>query len=276
MKLLDEKVGIVTGAGGGIGRCVALALTAAGAAVVVSDIRQAAADETVALIRQAGGEAIAVVGDISEEADWVRLVAATIERFGAVDILVNNAAAASFKDRDILSMDVAVWDAAMRINLRGPMLGCKHVLAAMLQQGGGAIINIASGAALTGQLSQPAYGAAKAATISLTRSVATLYGKQGIRCNAIAPGLIMHEGLAAFFPEEHIRIDSDNLLTPSPGKPEDIANVVVFLASPNSGFINAQVLSVDGGLLAHTPGYAQARALGLGSVGYVGKPKAES
>jgi len=219
MKLLDEKVGIVTGAGGGIGRCVALALTAAGAAVVVSDIRQAAADETVALIRQAGGEAIAVVGDISEEADWVRLVAATIERFGAVDILVNNAAAASFKDRDILSMDVAVWDAAMRINLRGPMLGCKHVLAAMLQQGGGAIINIASGAALTGQLSQPAYGAAKAATISLTRSVATLYGKQGIRCNAIAPGLIMHEGLAAFFPEEHIRIDSDNLLTPHPANP---------------------------------------------------------
>ena len=276
MKLLEEKVGIVTGAGGGIGRSVALALAAAGAAVVVSDIRLAAADETAALIRQAGGEAIAVVADIGEEADWARLVAATIERFGAVDILVNNAAAACFKDRDILTMEVAVWDAAMRINLRGPMLGCKHVLPAMLQQGGGAIINIASGAALTGQLSQPAYSAAKAATISLTRSVATLYGKQGIRCNAIAPGLIMHDGLAAFFPKEHIQIDSDNLLTPSPGKPEDIANAVVFLASPNSGFINAQVLSVDGGLLAHTPSYAQARALGQGSVGYVSKQTAES
>lgn len=273
MSLLVDKVAIVTGAGGGIGRPTALVLAQTGAAVAVSDIRQAAADETAELIRRAGGKAIAVAGDIGEEGDWTRLLEATRVAFGGLDILVNNAAASSHKDVDIVSMDVAVWDAAMRINSRGPMLGCKHAIPQMLERGGGAIVNIVSGAALTGMLSQPAYSAAKAAAISLTRNVATLYGKQGIRCNAIAPGLILHDRLAAYFPDEHIRIDADNLLTPKPGKPEDIANAVLFLASENACFINAQVLSVDGGLLAHTPGYAQSRALGQGSLAYVGKQK---
>ena len=271
MTALAGKVAIVTGAGGGIGRCTAMLMAKAGAAIVASDIVQVAAEETAALIRQSGGQAIAIVADICHEPDWVRLVATTRESFHDVDILVNNAAAMSYQDVDILTMDAEVWDTTMRINTRGPMLGCKHVIPVMLARGGGAIVNIASGAALTGQLSLPAYSAAKAATISLTRSVATLHGKDGIRCNAIAPGLIMHERLAAGFPQEHVQIDQDNILTPSPGTPDDIANAVIFLASDHAGFINAQVLAVDGGLLAHTPGYAQTRALGQGSVAYIGK-----
>jgi NAD(P)-dependent dehydrogenase (short-subunit alcohol dehydrogenase family) len=142
------------------------------------------------------------------------------------------------------------------------MLCCKHAIPDMLKRGGGSIVNISSGAALSGQLGIPAYSAAKAAVIALTRSVATLYGQKGIRCNAIAPGLILHERLAEIFPIEQIRIDAENILTPRAGTPEDIAATVIFLASDQARFINAQVLPVDGGLLAHTPTYAQTRAMG--------------
>lgn len=269
MSTLAGKIAIVTGAGGAIGSCTALRLAQAGARVVAADIRQPAAEKTAALIRDGGNQAIAAAIDIGEEADWRQLVAATTAAFGGVDILVNNAASSSYRDQDLLSLEVEVWDAAMRINARGPMLGCKHAIPEMLRRGGGAIVNISSGSALTGMLTQLAYSAAKAATISLTRSVATLHGKEGIRCNAIAPGLILHEQLAAVFPKEHVAIDTDNLLTPASGTVDDIANAVVFLASSQAAFINAQVISVDGGLLAHTPGYAQARALTRRGIGYL-------
>jgi NAD(P)-dependent dehydrogenase (short-subunit alcohol dehydrogenase family) len=262
MSSLAGKIAVVTGAGGGIGRCVAQTLAGAGARVVAADIRLAAAEQTVASVGGQGGEAITMKTDISLEADWQALVTATEATFGGIDILVNNAAAFLPRDLDLLNLDVETWDTSMRINARGPMLGCKHCIPAMLRRGSGAIVNITSGAALTGMLTQLAYSAAKATTISLTRSVATLHGKQGIRCNAIAPGLILHEQLAAMFPKEHVAIDADNLLTPASGTVADIANAVLFLASDQATFINGQVLSVDGGLLAHTPGYAQARALG--------------
>jgi NAD(P)-dependent dehydrogenase (short-subunit alcohol dehydrogenase family) len=131
----------------------------------------------------------------------------------------------------------------------------------MIERGSGAIVNIASGAALTGQLTLPAYAAAKAAVISLTQSVATIYGKQGIRCNAIAPGLILHERLAPGYPPEHIQMDIDNVLTPYQGTSDDIANAVVFLASDAARFVTGHVLPVDGGLLAHTPFYSAIRAM---------------
>lgn len=269
--VLEGKVAIITGAGGGIGRPTALALARAGARVVVSDIERSTAEKTAALIGRKGGEAFAVAADISQESDWAALVTQAVQAFGGLDVLVNNAAATSPRDRDILSMEVDVWDYTFAINARGPMLGCKHAIPKLLERGGGAIVNIASGSALTGQLGIPAYSAAKAATISLTRSVATLHGQQGIRCNAIAPGLIMHPRLAKHFPQEQIRIDAQNLLTPESGTPEDIAHAVVFLASEHARFINGHVLPVDGGILAHTPFYAQVRALGESSVAYIGK-----
>jgi NAD(P)-dependent dehydrogenase (short-subunit alcohol dehydrogenase family) len=268
MSMLQGKVAIITGAGGGIGRPTALMLAREGASVAVADVEERLGEETVKRIVTAGGRALFVRTDIAQEADVRAMVARTVEAFGGLDVLVNNAAAGSPKDQDILSMEVEVWDAVMLVNTRGPMLGCKHAIPEMLKRGAGAIVNIASGSALTGQLGLPAYSAAKAATISLTRSVATLYGQQGIRCNAIAPGLIMHDRLAAVFPMEHKQIDADNVLTPYQGTPEDIAKAVVFLASDNARFINAHVLPVDGGLLAHTPTYAQARALGQARVDY--------
>lgn len=270
-KVLEGKTAIITGAGGGIGRPTALALARAGARVVVSDIDSGSAQESAALIEAAGGRAIAVAADISQEIDWTVLIAETIKAFGGLDVLVNNAAATSPKDSDLLSMDVDVWDYTFSINARGTMLGCKHALPQLLDRGKGSIVNIASGSALTGQLGIPAYSAAKAATISLTRSVATLHGKQGIRCNAIAPGLIMHKRLAAYFPKEQIQIDAENLLTPESGAPEDVAHAVVFLASDQARFINGHVLPVDGGILAHTPFYAQVRALGQSSAAHAGE-----
>lgn len=261
MGALAGKIAIVTGAGGGIGRPTALLLAAAGARVVVADINTAAAGDVAAAVRAGGGNAVALAVDILQEDSIRALVAATVAEYGGLDVLVNNAAVGSPGDHDVLSMDAEVWDRVMAGTARGPMLCCKHAIPEMLKRGGGTVVNIASGAALTGQLTQAAYNAAKAAVISLTQSVATMYGKQGIRCNAIAPGLIMHERLATFFPPAYAEIDKNNVLTPQQGTPQDIAEAVLFLASPASRFITGQVLPVDGGLLAHTPVYAETRAL---------------
>ncbi|MBK6553317.1 MAG: SDR family oxidoreductase [Rhodocyclaceae bacterium] len=261
MKPLQGKSVIITGGGGGIGRPTARMLAVAGARVIVSDVREDAARMTRDYVVENGGEAIAVPADITREEDVRELVAAAVAAFGGVDVLVNNGGGSLARDVDIVTMDVGVWDAIMALNARGPMLCCKYAIPEMLKRGRGAIVNISSGAALSGQLGIPAYSAAKAAVIALTRSIATLHGQQGIRCNAITPGLIMHERLAEIFPAEQVRVDAENILTPSPGTPEDIGATVVFLASEQARFINAQVLPVDGGLLAHTPTYAQTRAM---------------
>jgi NAD(P)-dependent dehydrogenase (short-subunit alcohol dehydrogenase family) len=258
---LSGKVAIVTGAGGGIGRPTAQLLARSGAAVAAVDINEDAARETARLITAGGGRALALRVDITREADIRAMVAATLAEFGGVDVLVNNAALGSPNDHDIIGMTAETWDHVVGGNSRGTMLCCKYALPAMIERGGGAIVNIASGAALTGQLTQAAYNASKAAVISLTQSVATMYGKQGIRCNAIAPGLILHERLAAGFPAAYVQMDKDNVLTPYQGQPDDVAAAVLFLASDAARFITGHVLPVDGGLLAHTPFYAQTRAL---------------
>lgn len=260
MEVLADKVAIVTGAGGGIGRPTALLLARSGACVVAADIDVNAAQETAAQIERAGGRARAVGADITLETDVRNMVAAALDAFGGVDILVNNAALGSPQDHDILTMDLDVWNRVVGGNSGGTMLCCKHAIPAMIARGGGAVVNISSGAALTGQLSQAAYNASKAAVISLTQSVATMYGRQGIRCNAIAPGLILHQRLAAGFPDAFVEMDKNNVLTPYQGRPEDIANAVLFLTSEASHFITGQVLPVDGGLLAHSPFYAETRA----------------
>jgi NAD(P)-dependent dehydrogenase (short-subunit alcohol dehydrogenase family) len=237
-----------------------------GASILAADRDRDSAETTAALLRAAGHNAVATRADITEEDEVRAMVASAHECFGALHVLVNNAGGSTARDVDIVSMDVAVWDRAMRINSRGTMLCCKHALPPMLAQREGAIVNISSGAALAGQLSLPAYAAAKAAVLALTRAVATLHGRDGIRCNAIAPGLILHENLAPYFPAAHVAIDAANVLSPRQGTAEDIANAVLFLASPLSEFINGHTLPVDGGLFAHTPGYAQTLELGIESL----------
>jgi len=258
---LEGRVAIVTGAASGIGRATASALARAGAAVLIADLKGAAAQAVAQEIRDEGGRAQGQQTDVGEEASVIAMVEAACAHFGGLDILHNNAAdsdpALMARDLEIVDMETEVWDRAQRINLRGPMLGCKHAIPRMLARGGGAIVNTSSAAALSGDLARPAYGASKAGLDSLTRYVATQYGKRGIRCNSIAPGVIATPALAANVPEEQIEVYARNHLSPRLGSPEDIARVVVFLASDDAAFITGQTLCVDGGLLVHHPTYSE-------------------
>ncbi|MCH2170869.1 SDR family oxidoreductase [Myxococcota bacterium] len=258
---LEGRVAIVTGAASGIGLASARALAAAGARVVIADLNGEGARRVASEIGGAGGTAIAVEVDVGNEGEVRAMVEAAVESFGGLDILHNNAAEVSAdimgRDLEIDQMDTDVWDRVMVVNLRGPMLGCKYAIRAMLEGGRGSIIHTSSASALTGDLGRPAYAASKEGLHSLTRNVATQYGKRGIRCNAIAPGVIETPALARNVPQEQIDAYLSHHLTPRLGRPEDIADAVVFLASDQSAFITGQVLCVDGGLLSHHPTFAQ-------------------
>ena len=262
---LSDRVALVTGGAGGIGRATVHALSAAGARVAVVDVNGEGAREVAASIEAAGGEAIGLEVDVGDETAIAGMIEETVGRFGRLDLLHNNAAdsdpALIERDAALAELDAEVWDRTMRINLRGPMLGCKHAIPVMVAQGGGVIVNTSSASGLTGDDVRAAYGASKAGLQSLTQSVATQYGKQGIRCNAIAPGVITTPTLEAIIPKAQIEVYEGNTLTPRLGRPEDIAAVVVFLASDAAAFVTGQILSVDGGLLAHHPAVSEARKL---------------
>jgi len=252
---LEGKVAIVTGAGSGIGRASASRLAEAGAKVVVADINLDGAQETVTQIAKAGGEATAVHADVSDEASVAAMVASAVDTYGSLQLLHNNAADVMIiqRDLDVTSMDTEVWDRTMQVNLRGPMLGCKHALPHMLDAGSGAIVTTSSTSGQFGDLSRVAYGVSKAGIDSLTRYVATLYGKQGIRCNAVAPGVVKTPALTANVSPEDVALYQNNHLTPGMGEPHDIAEVVAFLLSDGAAYITGQVVNVDGGLTCHTP-----------------------
>lgn len=264
---LAGKVAIVTGAASGMGRAAVVLMAQRGARVVVADIAAERASLAADEIRAAGGEAIACGGDIASEADWQRVVATAVKAYGRIDILHNNAAdlrpETYGRDASIAleDMDVELWDHMMSVNLRGTMLGCKHVIPEMTRCGGGSIINVSSNAALAGQETTMAYGASKAGVNVLTQYVATAYGKRGIRCNAIAPGLVVSNEVKAALDPGLVRIFEENILTPYTGVPEDVAEVVAFLASDASRYVTGQIIAVDGGLTAHAPYYSDLRRM---------------
>ncbi|MFK7894990.1 MAG: SDR family NAD(P)-dependent oxidoreductase [Myxococcota bacterium] len=262
---LAGRVGIVTGAASGIGRATALALADAGASVLVADLNEAGAQEVAELICDTGGQAKGQRVDVGEEDSVAEMILAAVSAFGGLDVLHNNAADSSpdwmGRDAEIASLDMEVWDRAMRINLRGPLLGCKYAIPHLIQRGGGVIVNTSSASGLVGDDIRASYSASKAGLQSLTQSVATQYGKAGIRCNAIAPGVIETPALAANVPAPVVAAYVNNTLTPRLGRAEDIAAAVVFLASDDAAFITGQVLSVDGGLLAHHPAISDIRGL---------------
>ncbi|MDB5687729.1 MAG: hypothetical protein JWR77_2318 [Rhizorhabdus sp.] len=258
---LAGKIAIVTGSAGGIGAGCAQRLAVDGAQVWVADLDGSQAEEVAAGIRETGGLAHAVAVDIGDEESIKALFATVTERAGRVDILHNNAANLAFdilvNDMAIESMTGATWDRTFAVNSKGTMLMIKHVLPIMTRNGGGSIINTTSTAALLGDLANPAYAASKAAVNCLTLYVAAQYGKRGIRCNAIAPGLVLTKKLLSVMPEEEIERVRRHTLTTELGYPADIASALSWLASDEARFVTGQVIAIDGGVASHLPFYAE-------------------
>ena len=188
---VEGKVAIITGGASGIGRVTAETLAREGARIVIVDLDLEAARTVAEGIAASGGDAIALRADVSVEGDVRTAIEAAMDRYGAIHVLHNNAAITSpehqRRDASLLELDVETWDRTMAVDLRGAMLGCKHAVPRMIASGGGSIINTTSNSALAGDLSLNAYSAAKAGLNSLTLSVATAFGKDGIRCNAVSP-----------------------------------------------------------------------------------------
>ena len=256
--LLEGRVAIVTGGASGIGRASAIRLAGEGAHVAIGDIDVTGATAVADEITAGGGGAFASETDVSEEASFRALVEATCERFGRLDVLHNNAAAlgnASVGQDDAIdSLEVDVWDRTMAIIARSVMLGCKHAIPRMLESGGGSIVNTSSGAAILGGLNGTAYAVSKAAVNALTQYVATQYGKRGIRCNAILPGLMdtpmAIRGISKMrgIPEDELRKErAARVPMGFMGSGWDTAHAALFLASDEARFITGALLPVDGG-----------------------------
>ena len=249
----ENKVVIITGAQRGIGLETAKHFASNGAKVVMADLPGSVISEAAAEVASLGDVRHCDV-DISDENSVKSLLEFTLDNFGRLDILDNNAARQGLaEDNKIIDMDPDVWDSVFAVNARGTMLMCKHGIKAMIQTGGGAIVNISSGTSLFGQVYQSAYACSKGAINTLTKFVATQYGSQGIRCNAIALGLVKTESLAKGMPELFQQLYIDNKLVPRLGRPNDIAEMIGFLCSDRAAWITGQVYSIDGGFFAHSP-----------------------
>jgi NAD(P)-dependent dehydrogenase (short-subunit alcohol dehydrogenase family) len=248
---LADKVCIITGAGGGMGRVAAQRFAAEGARIVVAEFGEAAGEETVGLVREAGGEATFAKVDVSREEDARAMVDHAVSTFGRVDVLYNNAGVMPEADHSVIDTDVATWDQVMAVNVRGVFLGCKYAIPRMVEQGSGSVINISSFVALLGcSVPQDAYTASKGAVLSLTRSLAVQFGPQGVRSNAICPGPVETPLLMDWLvkDEEAKRIRLARNPTGRFGKPEEIVNMALYLASDESRWTNGASLVVDGGI----------------------------
>ncbi|MEV6345500.1 SDR family NAD(P)-dependent oxidoreductase [Actinoplanes sp. NPDC051851] len=262
MNRMRDKTAVITGAGSGIGRAAAELMSAEGARVVVADHDARAAEETAAAITAAGGVAMAVTVDVMNEDSIADMIGATVREFGGPHVLCNHVGGTDPRaDLDLLRMDMAEFDRAVGLNVRSTLLGCRHAIPHMIRAGGGSIVNTASVAALVGDVTQISYGAVKAAVVNLTKSIATQYGPDRIRCNAIAPGAVMTPALERNLPSSVVDSLRDGNALPYLGAPEDIAHAMVFLGSDESRYLTGQLLVVDGGMTMRSPIAAGRRAM---------------
>jgi 3-oxoacyl-[acyl-carrier protein] reductase len=242
---LKDKVALVTGAAQGIGKAIALLFAQEGAKVGVADLNLAGAEETCGEISALPGEALAMGGNVAKAEDAEGMVQAVLDKFGRLDILVNNAGIT--RDQVLLRMKEEDWDLVLAVNLKGAFHLTKAALRPFLKQKGGKIVNIASVTGQMGNAGQANYAASKAGLIGFTKSVAREYANRNIQVNAVAPGFIdtpMSQAIPAKEREFLIKqIPMERL-----GKPEDVAQAVLFLASPAADYITGQVLNVNGGM----------------------------
>jgi NAD(P)-dependent dehydrogenase (short-subunit alcohol dehydrogenase family) len=261
VRRLEGKVAIVTGGGGGIGGATARALAREGASVAVVDIDAERATSVVDDITATGGAAVSVPTDLTDEAAVVSAVRAVATTYGRLDVLHNNAALTDSdflgRDTQVTELSLEVWERTMAVNLRSQMLMCKHAIPEMVRHGGGSIVNMSSGASLKGDRTRTAYGVSKAGVNTLTMYVAASHGKQGIRVNTIVPGLIVTDAVRAHLTEHMVAGLSRATLTPYVGEPDDVAHLVVFLASDESRYITGQMIAIDGGMSAHVGSVGQ-------------------
>ena len=252
MGRLDGKVALITGAGMGIGREAARLFAREGARVIVADIDEGAAGETVAAVAAVGGEAHATVGDIALEADVARMIAAGIGRFGALHVLYNNAGVL-WKDRDrsVLETDGTWWDRVVAINLKSVFWVTKHGIPHLRRAGGGSIILTGSVSALAGfTRAQDAYTAAKGGLISLGKSLSVQFAKDRIRCNVIHPGIVDTPLQAPYLTDALRKEFAAGIPLGRIAEPREIASVALFLASDESSYMTGAELVVDGGFTA--------------------------
>ncbi|MEE0418970.1 MAG: 3-oxoacyl-ACP reductase FabG [Lachnospiraceae bacterium] len=242
---LENKVAIVTGAGRGLGKGIALKLAQEGAKVIVSDIMQETADECVAEIRQKGGQAAAVVGNIAKLEDVKRVYQAALEIYGKIDIVVNNAGIN--RDAMLHKMTEEQWDAVIAVNLTGTFYMTREAARYMRDQGSGRIINISS-MSWMGNVGQSNYAASKAGVVGLTKTATRELARKGITCNAICPGFIETD-MTRGVPEKVWDLMISKIPAGRAGAPGDVGNLIAFLASEEAAYITGQVIEVSGGMV---------------------------
>lgn len=245
---VNGKVAFITGAGGGIGRASALLFAQLGARVVVTDISQKLAEETAALVQEAGGEALAMPQDVVSEEEWITSLKAAAEHFGCIDVLVNNAGI--YVIAALTDTTLEQWNRLMAINVTSIFLGSKHVVPYMVERNGGSIINLSSVAGLLGSAGHTLYGASKGAVRIMTKDMAAELAPQNIRVNSIHPGYV--KTAMADYATEVSGLSAEQLgqrLSPLGRLAEasDVANMVVFLAAEESSYLNGSEFVVDGG-----------------------------